>query len=165
MSEKHSEESFDFKEFKNQLNQIKEASKQAKEMHQEKIEGEMIKQSLGKKLLGIIILIAIVAGVIFVIISNFETILLPKNSITINVADQNGEVVNGLKIQIQVNSEIQEFEFIDTTSITMLDAKPGEYTIVFEEVPEGYSCSELVDNFTLNQDGKVRLEYECIKEY
>lgn len=162
MSEKHSEENFNFKEFKNQ---IKEASEQAKKEYEEKkAKGEITKQPLGQKILGIIILIVVIAGVIFAVISNFKTLLLPKNSITINVTDQNGDIVSGLKIQIQVNSEIQEFEFIDSSSITMLNATPGDYTIIFEEIPEGYSCSELVDNFTLNQDGKVSLKYECIKK-
>ena len=40
----------------------------------------------------------------------------------------------------------------------------GDYILTFEEIPEGYTTSVLVENFTLNQDGKVKLEYELIKE-
>jgi len=165
MSEKNSGESFDFEELKNQINQIKSASAQAKKEYEEKkTSGNYTKQPLGQKIIGIIILIAIIVGVIFAVVSSLDTILLPKNSITITVTDQNGETISGLKIRIQDETGIYNNEFTDILDLTLLNMEPGNYTLIFEEVPEGYSCPELIDNFTLNQDGKVKLEYECIKE-
>lgn len=166
MGEKHSVESFDFEEFKNQINQIKTASAQAKKEYEEnKASGNYTKQPMGQKFIGIIILIALIAGIIFAVISNLDTIFLPKNSITITVTDQNGEAINGLKINIRSESEYYDVEFNeDIPTTTILNAIAGEYMLVFEEVPEGYSADESVDSFTLNQDGKIKLKYKCTKE-
>ena len=41
---------------------------------------------------------------------------------------------------------------------------PGDYTVIFNNIPDNYSCSKTMDNFVLNNGGKVKLEYECVKE-
>lgn len=162
MGEKHSINSFDIEELKNQMEQIKNAKKEYEENGQKE---DYTKQPLGQKIIGIIILIALVIGVGFAIWTNLDTMFLPKNSITITVTDQNGETINGLKINLQLGSDEQDMEFTEnSSSITILDATAGEYTLTFEEVPEGYSTDELVDTFILNQDGKVNLKYQCTKE-
>ena len=48
-------------------------------------------------------------------------------------------------------------------NLSILDLEPGDYILVFDYVPDGYSCSSLSDNFTLLDGSKLKLEYECDK--
>lgn len=165
MGEKYSAENFDVNELKEQMSKIKNAGLKAnKEYEEKKKKGEVEKQPFSQKIVGIIIIVIIIIGLLFGFISNLDTLLLPKNSITINVTDQDGKIIEGVKINVQnVEGDYLE-EFVIESSLTILDAKPGNYILTFEETPSGYSCPDLVDNFTLNQDGKIKLEYECVKE-
>ena len=166
MGEKHSAEGFDFKELKNQIDQIKSASAQAKKEYEEnKTSGNYTKQPIGQKIIGIIILVALIVGVGFGIWTNLDTIFLPKNSITVTVTDQYGEAINGLKINIYAGTIYHDIEFADDISTnTIIGATAGEYTLEFEYIPEGYSANDLIDTFTLTQDGKVNLKYKCTKD-
>lgn len=165
--EKKSSSNFDVKAFKEQMNQIKGEYDKAKlENEAKKAQGEPIekpKQPLGKTIVGVLILVLIVGLVGYVVLNNLDVILLPKNSITLVVVDQDGNAINGLKINIRGN-HIYDEEFTDISDITILDAEPGDYILTFEHIPEGYDCSKVVDNFTLKKDGKIKLEYKCTKE-
>ena len=147
------------------MSQVKaEFEKAKKEQDERKEKGETLpKESLGKKIIGIILLVLIVIGLGLVIWFNLDTILLPKNSITISVVDQNGEAINGLILDIN-GPVMYDQEFEDIADVTFLDAKPGDYNLIFESIPDGYTCSKTQDYFTLSKNGKIKLEYECTKE-
>ena len=164
MEEKFEAGKFDMEEAKKQIAQIKEAAAQAKKEASEKNEsGETHKEPLGKKILGVLILIFVVVGIGFIIVSELDTLFLPKNSITLIVFDQNEEAIPGLKITM-TGPKVYETEFDEISDITILDAIPGEYDLVFEKVPDGYTCNNTTGSFTLSEDGKVKLKYECTKE-
>lgn len=164
MFDKKSEGSFDFNELKSKMNRLQEASEKAKKEYKEKSEkGEVTKQSLVQKIIGIIGLILIIICVGLVIWSNLDTIFLPKNSVTIVVTDQNGEAINGLKISLN-GPEMYDETFENISDVTFLEVESGKYSLTFDEVPEGYDCLSLYDNFTLNKDAKIKLKYECKKE-
>jgi len=154
----------DLNEIKDKFNEIKEASEKAKkEQAIKESTGKVTPQSLGNKILGIIILIALVIGIGFILVSNLDMLLLPKNSVTIVVSDENDNAINGLKIEIRgEQTYYQEFE--DIKDVTILDVAPGDYNLYFEYVPSGYYCSTINDKFTLKQNGKEKLEYKCEKE-
>lgn len=124
--------------------------------------GEVNPQSLGNKILGIVVLIVLVIGIGFILVSNLDMLLLPKNSVTIVVSDENDNVISGLKIEIHgEQTYYQEFE--DIKDVTIFGVNPGDYNLYFEYVPIGYSCGTISDKFTLKKDGKIKLEYECEK--
>ena len=155
---------FDFNEIKKQMKELKEATEKAKNEYEEKeAKGEISKQPLGQKVLGILILVVLLIIVGFVIISNLDTLFLPKNSITIKVTDENGDSIEGISINVSSKDGIYNENYNDFSNTTILGAKSGDYILTFTSIPEGYTCQELVDNFTLNQDGKIKLEYECTK--
>lgn len=160
--ESKSSSSFDFEQLKKLKEEIQKAKKESEKNNEKVTENE--KQPLGKKILGILILILLILGVGFAIITNLDTILLPKNSITIKVSDENGEKIKGLKLSLSSIDGIYQEQITDTSNATLLGMKSGDYILTFEEVPEGYTCSKLVDNFTLNKDAKLKLKYECKKE-
>lgn len=168
MGQKHSKNEFNIEDF----NEIKEKLKNAysesnKQQEEKKARGEEIKkQSLGQKIIGIIILIVLIIGVGVVFIFNLDMFFLPKNSVTITVKDQNDNIINGLIVHFNSsnNSFTIDYNENSTIEITELGVKPGDYTLTFINVPEGYICSKMMDNFTLNDGGKVKLEYSCIKE-
>lgn len=168
MSEHNNQSSFDKEEFKKIKEQIKQAytENKAEYENQKNKDEKTPKQSLVNKILGIIILIVIIVMVVAVMISNFELLFLPKNSVTITVNDQNGNVIDGLKLYIsnEVNSYTIEFDENSSSTITELGVEAGDYTLTFEEIPNGYTCSEVTDSFTLSEGGKVKINYECIKE-
>lgn len=56
-----------------------------------------------------------------------------------------------------------EFGYTDNLEHTVLDAETGDYILIFNEIPDGYTCLETADNFSLDIDGKIKLEYECQK--
>jgi len=92
----------DLNEIKDKFNEIKEASEKAKkEQAIKESTGKVTPQSLDNKILGIIILIALVIGIGFILVSNLDMLLLPKNSVTIVVSDENDNAINGLKIEIR----------------------------------------------------------------
>ena len=163
MEEKFSSGKFDFNEFKEEINKIKDAAKEAKS-EENKEPKENKKTSMGQQIIGIIILIAVVVGTLAIIISNLDTILLPENSIKILVSDQNGEIIEGLTVTLQGENGAYLESFTSQQNITILKATPGDYIISFENIPEGYTCSTLSDNFTLNDGEKLKVKYECIKE-
>ena len=52
-------------------------------------------------------------------------LLLPKNSVTIVVSDENDNAINGLKIEIRgEQTYYQEFE--DIKDVTILEGAPGD---------------------------------------
>ena len=165
MSGKFSQGELNLEEMKQKMDQVKqEYEKAKKEQSEKKAKGEILsKEPLGKKIIGIILLVLLVSGVGLILWFNLDTILLPKNSITILVVDQNNEAINGLKIHLN-GPTMYDQEFEDISDITILDAKPGDYNLIFESIPDGYTCSKTQDYFTLAKDGKVKLEYECRKE-
>ena len=71
--------------------------------------------------------------------------------------DENEKAVDGLRLKLIGPSHYN-------VDYTILDATPGDYLIAFEIVPEGYTCEKVTDNFTLNEGGKVKLEYSCSKK-
>ena len=168
MSEKHTQNSFDLNELKKVKEQLKKAYNESKaEEEERKSRGEEIpKQPLGQKILGFLILIAIIIGVGFVALSNIDMLFLPKNSVTITVADQYGNSIPGLVIHADSvdNSFTIEYSEDSTPEIINLDVKPGDYTVIFHVIPEGYTFTKAIDNFTLQDGGKVKLKYEFIKE-
>ena len=164
-SKSKSEFNFNRDELKKQMSEFKEAYSKAKKEHEEKEKnGEIKKEPLGKKILGIIIIIVLVIGTGFVLFDNLDLLFLPKNSITIIVKDQNGEAINGLKVNLESTAQIYNQEFEDIPDITILSAIPGDYTLHFSSIPDGYTCHDLFDNFTLKENGKVKLEYVCEKD-
>ena len=90
--------------------------------------------------------------------------VLQKNSITIKVFDQNGDAIEGIKVNIQSVNGVYNESFTNVFNNTILDAKPGNYLLTFQDIPGDYVCPQLIDNFTLKQDGKIKLEYECRKK-
>lgn len=156
----------DFKELKDGFSEIKKTVEKAKEEYskEENKNGEEVKQTLGSKILGIIILVGLLIGCGWAIIANLDTILLPKNSINIVVSDEAGDAIEGLKINIRSMDVIYNNDYESTKDIVILGAKPGKYMITFETVPEGYVCDILTDTFELEQDGKIKLEYECRRD-
>jgi len=162
MSKKVNLENINLEDLKNQFNEMKEAAQKAKTEAKEK-NIEVPKQSLGQKIIGIIVLIALLLGVGFIALSNLDMLFLPKNSVTLIVKDQNGDAINGLTVHFN-GPQIYNNEFTDIADLTILDVKPGDYIVTFEDIPDGYTCEKIMDNFTLNVDGKVKLEYTCTKE-
>lgn len=149
------------------FNEIKEQLKKAHVEAKEKYDNEKTsKQSLGNKVVAIIVLIAIMAVIVFVIILNFELLLMPKNSITIIVNDQNGDVIEGLRLYANSDNHSFTIEFDETSgsTVTELGVKPGNYILTFENIPENYNCNEITDEFTMSDGDKIKLEYECTKE-
>ena len=157
--------SFNLEDLKNAAEQIKQAKKEYEEK-EEKGEIQKPKQTLANKIVGIIVLVAILALVIVVVILNLDTLLMPKNSVTFEVKNQNGEVVEGLEIHVSSSDNLYTIEYDKDSSIseTVLDVKPGEYEVRFEIIPENYTCSKILDNFTMNDGDKIKLEYECTKD-
>lgn len=153
----------DLNELKSKFNEIKEAADKAKkEQEIKESTGEVAPQSLGNKILGIIILIVLVIGIGYILFSNLDTLLMPKNAVTIVVSDQNNNEINGLKIEIRGEQTYYQ-EFDDIKDVTILGVTPGDYNLYFEYVPTNYSCSTITDKFTLKKDGKIKLEYKCEK--
>lgn len=153
------------KEIKKQFKTISEQTK--KDYSNKKLsDEESSKSTTGNKLLGIIFVIAIIVVVIIALALNVEMLFLPKNSVTIVVSDQNGEVINGLNIQVDSNENSFSVDFDETTGIevTELGVKPGDYTLTFQNIPKNYTCSKVIDDFTMSDNGKIKLEYECSKD-
>ena len=80
------------------------------------------------------------------------------------ISDQNDEVIEGLTVTIQGENGAYLETFTSQKNITILDATPGDYIISFTDIPEGYTCSTLSDNFTLNEGEKLKVKYECTNE-
>ena len=168
MAQSKSKATFNLEDFNKLKDEMKKAYTNAKEDYEvKKANGfEPQKQSLGKKIVGIIILIAIILLVGLVLVLNFELLFLPKNSVTFVVSDQNGEVIDGLSLRVEssVHTFFVEFDEFSTINITGLGVKPGEYTVFFENIPENYDCIKIMDQFTMTDGGKLKLKYECTKE-
>ncbi len=166
MSE-NSKASFNLDDFKELKKQMEKKYAEAKTQYDEnKTSGEESpKQSVGNKVIGIIILIAILGIVIYVVISNLELIFLPKNSVTIVVRDQNGDVIEGLRLYASStnHSFTVEFDENGSTNVTELGVKSGDYTLIFENIPKNYNCDKTIDRFTMAEGDKVKLKYECTK--
>lgn len=167
MSE-NSKTTFNSEDFKNLKAQMQKAYAEAKtEYDEKKAKGEKIpQQPLGQKIIGIIILIVIVVLVGIVVALNFEFLFAPKNSVTFIVSDQNGDVIEGLRLYADSSNHSFTIEFDETVGInvTELEVGPGDYTVTFENVPENYNCPKMADNFTMSDGDKIELKYECTKE-
>ena len=165
MSNKTSMGNLDLKELKEKMQETKAAIEQAKveyELNGGNREAE--KQPLGQKIVGVLIIIALFFGLGWALVSNIGLMLLPKNSITIVVRDENGEHLEGVSIRL-VNHEDNYYGTHDNVSnLTLLNMQDGEYTLTFEDVPEGYNPDKLIDTFTLPENGKVKVEYICREE-
>lgn len=146
------------------LKKIKEQFEKAKEEENNKT--EVPKQSLGNKILGITILIGLIVSVVVVVVLNIDTLLMPKNSVTIIVSDQNGEVIDGLELQLQSEENFYTFKYSEESgsNVTELGFKPGDYNITFVNIPENYNCDIIIDSFTMSEGDKIKLEYCCTKE-
>ena len=151
------------------LKKIKNQIKQAKKEYEEKIEkGEIQKQkpTLSNTIIGVIVIFIIIALIIILTIKNLDVILMPKNSVTFEVKNQNGEVIDGLEIYVSStdNSFTIEYNKESSISITELGVSPGNYEVYFRNIPNNYTCPQILDEFTMEKDGKIKLEYECTKE-
>lgn len=157
--------SFNVEDFKNFKEQIKKASTDAKIEYDEK-NAEVPKQSIGNKIIGVIMLIVLLVLVVVVVVSNLELFFMPKNSVTIVVSDQNGNLIEGLEIYVNSSNHSFTIDFDEnsSTNITELGVKPGEYTLTFENIPSNYNCDKIVDYFTMTDGDKIKLKYECTKE-
>lgn len=167
MSQKYSESNLDLKEFKERIGELKETVDKAKIEYQKNgnmDDGSGKKDSLIKKILGLILLAVIFVVGSILVFSNMDMLFLPENSIRIVVTDQNGDAINGLKLNLTGGGISSDKEFIDTTEITILGAATGNYTLIFSEIPEGYSCDEKLDKFTLEEGKKIKVKYECEKK-
>lgn len=93
-------------------------------------------------------------------------LFLPKDSVTFDVRNQNSNIINGLILYSDsvTDSFRVEYDVTSTVEITNLVVKYGNYSLIFEIVKEGYSCPKLFDDFTLEKDGKVKLEYTRTKD-
>lgn len=115
------------------------------------------------KIIGIIALIILFAASGFVLVLNMDILLLPKDSITIKVVDEKNREIDGLVIKLKGPDTYTE-EFKNKKSITFTDVKAGEYQVIFAKIPSSYACPMEVNSFTLQQGGKVKMEYECMKQ-
>ena len=162
MNKKSSMGNFDLKDFKEKMQEVKDAVEQAKVEYE--INGskeEVANQPLGQKILGIVILIALLVGTGWMLFLNADMMFLPKNSITIVVEDQNGEHIKGVGIRLTNMEDAHIYTYEDVDNLTLLDMKSGKYMLTFEEIPEGYEIDSVVDTIELQQDGKVKVEYIC----
>lgn len=149
----------DLDELKGKFSEIKVAAEKAKEENK-----EVAKQTLGQKILGIGAIILLLGGVVWALLSSLDMLLLPKNTIKIIISDQNGEVIPDLMVNVGHRNGGFDEDFINESEIIIFGATAGEYRVTFERVPEGYTCDTLYDTFTLEEDNKVKLEYECRKD-
>lgn len=164
MNNRTSVEGFNPKELKEQLGKMKEEYEKSRTEYDENGNKVIKKMSFKDKIIGVFVALIIIACIGFAIWDNISMMFLPKNSITIIVSDQNDESISGLRITLRSSMTTYDEEFNDVSSVTILGAKPGDYVLTFDYVPSGYSCSYVNDEFTLNQDAKVKLEYKCNKE-
>ena len=132
-------------------------------MNDFKNNNKLDKCPLWKRIISILIALIIIVFIVFVIASNFDTISIPKNSVTIVVKDQSGNSIDGLKIRFSAGDKDYNIEFDKLTKITQDNLKPGDYDLYFEYVPDNYNCEVINDNFTLSKGDKVKLEYICNK--
>jgi len=152
----------DLNELKDKFSEIKEAAEKAKsEDNKNEIK---FKQSLGSKILGIVAIVILLVGCGWAIFSSLDMLLLPKNTIKIIISDQNGEVIPELMVNVEHSTSVFDEDFSNESEIIIFGATPGEYRVTFERVPEGYTCDTLYDTFTLEEDNKVKVEYECRKD-
>lgn len=165
MAKKINQGKFNLDELKEQIGKIKEAAEEAKTEAENKknLDEELPKEPLWKKILGIIIVIGLLGAAGYALISDADTVVMPKNTITIIVKDENEKAVDGLRLKL-IGPSHYNVDYTDIADYTILDATPGDYLITFEIVPEGYTCEKVTDNFTLNEGGKVKLEYSCSKK-
>ena len=61
---------------------------------------------------------------------NLDVILLPKNSITVVVTDQNGNAIEELKLNLYADTQSYDIEYSDISDYTILSAVPGDYTVI-----------------------------------
>lgn len=146
------------------LKKLKEQLKKAKEEGNNK--NVAPKQSIGNKIISIMILIGLIVSVIVIVVLNIGTLLMPKNSVTIIISDQNGEVIDGLELQLQSEENFYTFKYSEESgpNVTELGFKPGNYNIVFINIPQNYNCDKIIDSFVMSEGDKVKLEYRCTKE-
>jgi len=167
MSE-NNKSNFNAEDFKNLKELMKKGYEESKKEYDKKKENgeEIPKQPLWKKVLGIFLIIVVLICVVLAVLSNIVLMFAPKNSVTFIVSDQNGEVINGLSLIVESNNHLFTIDFDETsgTNITELGVKAGEYTITFENIPENYTCSTVIDDFSMTDGDKINLKYECTKE-
>jgi len=167
MSE-NNKSNFNAEDFKNLKELMKKGYEESKKEYDKKKEnGKGIpKQPLWQKVLGIILVIVVLICVVLAVFKNIGIMFAPKNSVTLIVSDQNGEVINGLSLIVESNNHLFTIDFDETsgTNITELGVKAGEYTITFENIPENYTCSTVIDDFSMTDGDKINLKYECTKE-
>lgn len=167
MSE-NNKSNFNAEDFKNLKELMKKGYEESKKEYDKKKENgeEIPKQPLWQKVLGIILIIVVLICVVLAVLSNIGTMFAPKNSVTFIVSDQNGEVIKGLSLRVESSDHLFTIDFDETsgTNITELGVKEGEYTIIFENIPENYTCSTVMDDFKMTDGDKIKLKYECTKE-
>lgn len=152
----------DLDELKDKFSDIKEAAEKVKS--EDKKNEIKFKQSLGSKILGIVAIVILLVGCGWMFFSSLDMLLLPKNTIKIIISDQNGEVIPELMVNVEHSTGSFDEDFSNESEIIIFGATPGEYRVTFERIPEGYTCDSLYDTFTLEEDNKVKVEYECRKD-
>ena len=151
----------DIKQLKEGINKVKE------EVEKQKSEGNPeIKQPLGNKIGGFIVLLFIIVFVVVMLVLNYDMLFLPKNTVVFTVTDQNGNAVEGLELYVNgdQNSFYIKFDEYTGSKVKKLNVKPDEYTISLHYVPENYDCSDVKSEFILNNGDKYKFSANCVKK-
>lgn len=162
------------KDKNNEFEYVYEDFKLARKKSKKEIEIEEKKRELKKKLksnrknkksIGITIFLIFIACIISVLILNWDRLTLPKNSVMVTIKDQNGDSINGLIVRADSNKDYFAIIYEKDSGPTVVNSnlKPGEYTLRFIAVPDGYKCPKIDDTFILNSGDRVKLNYKCEK--
>ena len=106
-------------------------------------------------------------GIVLIVIAVIICLIFfgaPMNSVTIRVVDQHDKAIDGLEITLENEDNSYKINFSNgMTKSRALDVKKGKYSLRFSSIPYKYTCFTTSDNFKMKRNGKVKLEYECIK--
>lgn len=123
----------------------------------------MFKESKNFKFVGLIIIVVIL--IITIIGINID--IAPENSVTVYVVDQNGRGINGLEIGIYKEEDMGKTHTIKytkrMTKNRVVEVVSGDYVLMFDNIPKGYTCFTVRDTFSMKKGEKKVLEYECLK--
>ena len=145
----------DFKNAKEKLqNAYNEVNKQTP--------GDGPKQTLGQKIMVIVIFVVLIAISGFVLINNLDMFLLPADSVTFIVTDQNGEAIPDLRLYVSgPRSYTVDFDSIEER---IYNVEPGEYSLRFSNFNLNYDCPTFLEDITMSEGDKLKIEYQCKKE-
>ena len=120
------------------------------------------KESKKFKIVGLVIILII----LIITIIGVSVDIAPKNSVTIYVVDQNGKGINGLELIINKVDDTESYQIKYTKKMKKNRAvglDEGDYELTFTNIPKGYTCFTVFDEFSMEKDEKKKLEYECLK--